>query len=194
MSSIHVLLYFTFGTLASLVISRAIHETAIAEKHEQWMADYGCCRAFSAVAAIEGIVKIKTDELISLSEQQLVDCSTNGGNQGCYGGWMISAFDYITQNQGITTEESYPYEAMQETCDLEKQMTKAATISDYQMVPKNDEEALLKAVANQPVSVSRDGSGQNSKFYNGGVFTGECSSRLTHAVTIVGYGTDEEGL
>ncbi|KAK8647812.1 hypothetical protein V6N13_121539 [Hibiscus sabdariffa] len=114
---------------------------------------------------------------------------------GCNGGWMMDAFEYITQNQGITTEQSYPYEGKQETCDSEKHIDKVATINGYQMVPANDEEALLKAVANQPVSVALDSRGRNFQFYTGtGVFTGECDSVLTHGVTIVGYGTSEEGL
>ena len=106
---------------------------------------------------------------------------------------MSNAFEYIIQNGGITTEESYPYAAMQEICDTETQKNNAATINSYEMVPENDEDALLKAVANQPVSVALDGSGQTFKFYKGGVFTGDCGTDLTHAVTIVGYGTTEEG-
>ncbi|TYI32458.1 hypothetical protein ES332_A04G064000v1 [Gossypium tomentosum] len=81
---------------------------------------------------------------------------------------------------------------MQETCDT--QINKVATISDYRMVPENDEEALLKAVTNQPVSVALEGHGRDFQFYNGGVFTGDCGNSLTHAVTTVGYGTSEEGL
>ena len=142
---------------------------------------------------MEGIIQIKTGKLISLSEQQLLDCSTNGGNQGCNGGWMVNAFQYIMENQGLTTEENYPYEQMQGTCAIEKAQAQVADISNYEEVPSNDEEALLKAVTNQPVSVAMDGSESNFKFYSGGVFSGACGNSLNHAVTIIGYGTSEDG-
>ncbi|KAK3017951.1 hypothetical protein RJ639_005230 [Escallonia herrerae] len=70
----------------------------------------GCCWAFSAVAATEGITQLKTGKLISLSEQELVDCDTGGEDQGCEGGLMDNAFDFIQQNRGLSTEANYPYQ------------------------------------------------------------------------------------
>ena len=69
----------------------------------------GCCWAFSAVAAMEGITKLSTKNLISLSEQELVDCDTSGEDQGCEGGLMDDAFKFIKQNGGLTSEAKYPY-------------------------------------------------------------------------------------
>ncbi|KAB1671015.1 hypothetical protein ES319_D05G369100v1, partial [Gossypium barbadense] len=98
------------------------------------------------------------------------------------------------QNHGITTEERYTYQEMQGTCDTGKQKNKAATSTNYETLPATDEEAMLQAVTNQPVSVAIDGSGLAFQFFQGGVFNGDCGNSLTHPVTIVGCGTSEEGL
>uniref|UniRef100_A0A2N9IJ45 Peptidase C1A papain C-terminal domain-containing protein n=1 Tax=Fagus sylvatica TaxID=28930 RepID=A0A2N9IJ45_FAGSY len=89
----------------------------------------GCCWAFSAVAAMEGITQLTTGKLISLSEQELVDCDTSGEDQGCEGGLMESAFQFIKDNNGLTTEASYPYNGVDGTCNTNKAAKHAATIN-----------------------------------------------------------------
>ena len=86
-----------------------------------------------------------------------------------------------------------PYEAIDGTCDKEKEEEHAAKITGYEDVPHNTEDALLKAVANQPVSVAIDVS-REFQLYEDGVFQGTCGTSLNHGVTVVGYGTSEEGI
>ncbi|XP_050384140.1 zingipain-2-like [Argentina anserina] len=152
------------------------------------------CWAFSVVATIEGITKIKSDQLISLSEQQLVDCNRDDINRGCAGGNMEDAFKYIEANGGITTEENYQYKGIDDTCDTTKTNDYAAKITGYEMVPPNNENDLLKAVSMQPVSVAIDANADEFRTYASGVFSGNCGTNLMHAVTIVGYGTTEDGI
>ncbi|KAL4278405.1 hypothetical protein GQ457_03G036430 [Hibiscus cannabinus] len=153
----------------------------------------GCCWAFSAVAAMEGITKLKTGKLISLSEQELVDCDVNGEDQGCNGGLMDNAFEFIISNKGLTTETKYPYEGVDGSCNKKESAKHAAKITGFEDVPSNSESALLKAVANQPISVAIDAGGADFQHYKSGVFTGECTTFLDHGVTAVGYGQDGDG-
>ncbi|EHA8587350.1 Senescence-specific cysteine protease SAG39 [Cocos nucifera] len=153
----------------------------------------GSCWAFSAVAAMEGITKLKTGKLMSLSEQELVDCDVAGEDQGCEGGLMDDAYKFIIRNGGLTTETNYPYTGIDRTCNTKKSASHAASIKGYEQVPANSEAALLKAVANQPVSVSTDADGYSFQFYSSGVFTGSCETDLHHSMTAVGYGTAQDG-
>ncbi|KVH89484.1 Cysteine peptidase, cysteine active site-containing protein, partial [Cynara cardunculus var. scolymus] len=155
--------------------------------------DCGCCWAFSAVAAMEGMNKLKTGKLISLSEQELVDCDIEGINQGCEGGLMEYAFKFIEKRKGLSAESVYAYTGEDGICNTKKASIPAATISGYEQVPANNEKALLQAVTHQPVSVALDASGYGFHFYSGGVFDGICGTELDHAITAVGYGTTTDG-
>jgi C1A family cysteine protease len=148
----------------------------------------GSCWAFSTTGSVEGAVAIATGKLTSLSEQQLVDCSGSYGNEGCNGGLMDDAFEYIIGNGGICSESAYPYTATDGTCKTSCQ--KVSKISSYVDVTSNDEDALAAAVAQQPVSVAIEADQSGFQFYSGGVFDGTCGTNLDHGVLAVGYGTD----
>ncbi len=147
----------------------------------------GSCWAFSTTGSVEGVWFLKTGQLVSLSEQQLVDCSGSEGNNGCNGGLMDNAFQYIIKNGGICSEANYSYTATQGNC---QSCTPVAKISSYVDVQPNNTEALMTAVAQQPVSVAVEADGLDWQFYFGGVVTDSCGLNLDHGVLIVGYGTD----
>jgi C1A family cysteine protease len=151
----------------------------------------GSCWAFSAVMAIEGDLFIDTGKLISLSEQDLVSCDHNG-DQGCNGGLMDNAFQWVEQN-GICAESDYPYSAGSGTTgSCHTNCTPVATITGYTDVPANDETALAAAVATQPVSVAIEADKSVFQLYKSGVLTSkQCGTQLDHGVGIVGYGSQE---
>ncbi|CAN0922396.1 Cysteine proteinase RD21A [Linum grandiflorum] len=150
----------------------------------------GSCWAFSTVASVEGINQIVTGDLITLSEQELVDCDT-GYNEGCNGGLMDYAFEFIIKNGGIDSDDDYPYTGYDGRCDsYRKNNAKVVSIENYEDVPINDESALQKAVANQPIAVAIEAGGRGFQLYTSGIFSGPCGTQLDHGVAVVGYGSE----
>ncbi|XP_034478220.1 cathepsin L-like [Drosophila innubila] len=155
----------------------------------------GSCWAFAAVGTLESQHFIKNRQLISLSEQNLLDCSSRApfSNHGCDGGSHARALQYIQINGGIDTEQSYPYRATQQSCRFDKRFI-GATVRAIARVQVNSESSLAAAVAiTGPLSASIHVS-RNMQFYRGGVFNDpSCDKPTNHAVTVVGYGHDNQG-
>lgn len=149
----------------------------------------GSCWAFSTTGSTESAWSISKNESVSLSEQQLVDCSNAEGNQGCNGGLMDYGFQYIINNHGLTTEDNYPYTAKDGTCNKQKASNVAANIIGFTDVPPNSELALMTAIARQPVSVAVEADQSSFQMYSSGVMTATCGTNLDHGVLAVGYGT-----
>ncbi|CAH1416621.1 unnamed protein product [Lactuca virosa] len=150
----------------------------------------GACWAFSAVAAIEGINKIKGGNLTILSEQMLVDCDVNNGDKGCRGGIMEKAYTFIKKNGGITTAQDYPYIGKDEGCKKLKAQELSVMIKGYETIKSKDEKSLQSAVAKQPVSVAI-AAGFLFQLYGSGLYSGPCGTHLNHAVTVVGFGEED---
>jgi len=157
----------------------------------------GSCWSFSTTGALEGAYFLKYGTLASFSEQQLVDCDTltNGGrDHGCNGGLMDNAFTWIKKNGGLCSEQDYPYVSgttkTAGTCKTTCSVNSNSKVQSFVDVKSNSDDAMLTALAQQPVSVAIEADQTAFQLYKSGVFTGTCGTSLDHGVLVVGYGTD----
>ncbi|CAH2983229.1 unnamed protein product [Chilo suppressalis] len=150
----------------------------------------GSCWAFSVTGNIEGQWKLKTGKLLSLSEQELVDCDKM--DDGCDGGYMDNAYRAIEQLGGLETEEEYPYEAEDDKCSFNKSLSKVQ-ISGAVNISSNETNMAKWLVHNGPISIGINANAM--QFYVGGVshpWKALCNPKnIDHGVLIVGYGIKE---
>jgi len=147
----------------------------------------GSCWAFSTTGGIEGAWEISTNQLVSLSEQQFVDCDKS--SNGCGGGLMSSAFQWA-ESQDLCTEQEYSYEAVDGSCRANGCTgISAGGITGYKSV-SSSKSALESAITKGPVSVAIEADQSAFQFYTGGVMSGTCGTQLDHGVLAVGYDSE----
>ncbi|KAA8536062.1 hypothetical protein F0562_028540 [Nyssa sinensis] len=155
----------------------------------------GSCWSFSTTGALEGANFLATGKLVSLSEQQLVDCDhecdpdePGSCDSGCNGGLMNSAFEYSLKAGGLMREEDYPYTGTDRgTCKFDKTKI-AASVANFSVVSLDEDQIAANLVKNGPLAVAINAVFMQT--YVGGVSCPYiCSKRLDHGVLLVGYGS-----
>ncbi|KAM5170783.1 cathepsin S-like [Mantella aurantiaca] len=145
----------------------------------------GSCWAFATVGVIETINCLKSKELVELSEQQLVDCDS--ANEGCCGGLPTQALEYVTRH-GVMKAKDYEYSEKQFTCMFKNDDALKFNVSKYYVL-LGEENMASSLALDGPIAVGIDAS-EDFQLYKDGIFTGDCTQKPTHAVIIVGYGTE----
>lgn len=151
----------------------------------------GASYAFSSMGALEGAAALACDQYISLSEQNIIDCSVPYGNFGCSGGNMYNSYMYVIANEGVDTEKWYSYNSRQGQCNFDTNYI-GALMSGVVAVQVGSEDSLFSAVASVgPIAVAVDATSNAFRFYYNGIFDSSyCNSnRLTHSMLLTGYGS-----
>ncbi|NXX50997.1 CATH protein, partial [Tricholaema leucomelas] len=180
----------------------------------------GSCWTFSTTGCLESAIAIATGKLLSLAEQQLVDCAQAFNNHGCSGGLPSQAFEYILYNKGLMGEDSYPYRAkvwpphtfcscragsraasnsmsflsvQNGTCKFQPEKA-IAFVKDVVNITQYDEDGMVEAVGkHNPVSFAFEVT-SNFMHYRKGVYSNpRCQhtpDKVNHAVLAVGYGEE----
>lgn len=150
------------------------------------------CWAFSAIGSLEAQQALKSGKFTELSEQNLIDCSIREGNDGCSGGWMDDAFEYIRRNRGINSAHVYPYVGRDGRCAFKKNAIGAVVASFVEVSPKNEQDLQHALAQKGPISIAIDADHYGFQFYKSGIyFRKECSQdiySINHGMLAVGYG------
>jgi hypothetical protein len=155
------------------------------------------CWAHSAIAMVEGRLKIDTGNTTSLSEQFIMDCDKNRVLKGCGGGLSERVMQWLTepgkQKVGIASAAQYPYVSASGVDPTKKQCHKSsprvAQLTGFGTVSGDSQSMLAAATEFGVLSVCMDN--HPLMFYKSGIITGpQCGTTSNHCVNIVGYGTE----
>ncbi|XP_028765663.1 probable cysteine protease RD19B [Neltuma alba] len=155
----------------------------------------GSCWSFSTTGALEGAHFLSTGQLVSLSEQQLVDCDhecdpeePGSCDSGCNGGLMNNAFEYILKAGGVMREDDYPYIGTDRGACKFDETKIAASVANFSVVSLDEDQIAANLVKNGPLAVAINAVYMQT--YVGGVSCPYiCSKRLDHGVLLVGFGS-----
>ncbi|CAK0885781.1 unnamed protein product [Prorocentrum cordatum] len=154
----------------------------------------GACWTFASASALASAWGIASEQMVNVSEQQLLDCAGEEfGNTGCDGGEFDGTYEYASLSP-LCTAESYPYRSRKFECGsraCEVGIPKGAVLG-HMDVESGSEAALMDAVAKQPVTVGIQVQASGGlKLYQSGIFSGDCTSAVNHAVVVVGWGSED---
>jgi C1A family cysteine protease len=149
----------------------------------------GSCWAFCTVVACEGAYFLEHNQLLSLSEQQIVDCDTD--DDGCNGGWPTNAMNFIKEHGGLMLESDYPYLGYDDTCHFDKDKAKMQIKSVHTFAAHNEKKMMTAVQQYGPLAIALDAS--KFDYYSSGIMNGSgCSAGSPdHGVAVVGWGVED---
>ena len=154
--------------------------------------DCGSCWAFSTIAAIESAWAIKGNPLTVMSEQELMDCTREYGNNGCDGGWSRNSYRWLSKNKTMK-ESDYPYTGKEGDGNCKYDATKGiTTVPTYYYYGVGSIDDILHNLADQPLNVAV--AAENNVFfgYSSGIITSNmgCPTDTDHEIVAVGWGVE----
>lgn len=146
----------------------------------------GSCWTFSGVTVMESAHFLATGDLLSLSEQQIVDCDSLAG---CQGGQEKNVLTYAEKHE-MCSETEYPYNGKSHLFCHAKGCDTGVEVTTVHSVKSESAQAMKEALQSNPITVAVDANCDDFMYYSSGVLTKSCGTGLDHAIAAVGYGSD----